>query len=235
MLELKNISAGYGECTVLWDVSISVKEGEFVALLGSNGAGKTTTLFCISGLIVPSQGEITFLGKNICGCPTHEISRQGISFVPEDGRLFLEMTVWENLVMGAFCINQRSKVNENLTYMLDLFPRLKERRKQLAGTLSGGERKMLSIARGLMANPKILLVDEPSLGLAPKMVVAVFEVLKELSSQGVTILLVEQNTNTTLEITDRAYVLEHGKVVLEGKSSQLLENDHIKKSYLGII
>jgi len=234
MLELQNINSGYKECSILWDVSLHVSQGEFVALIGSNGAGKTTTLLTVAGLISLTQGKILFLGQTLTRLPTHEITRLGISFVPEDGSLFLEMSIQENLFLGAYSIKSKEILLNNYDFIYSFFPKLKERRKQLAGTLSGGERKMLAIARGLMANPKILLVDEPSLGLAPNTAALVFNTLKELNKQGMTILLVEQNTNTTLQITDRAYVLEHGRVVLEGPSEELLKNEYVQKSYLGI-
>lgn len=213
---------------------MEVLEGEFVALVGPNGAGKTTTLKAISGLITPFEGSIRFYGKEISGLSTHEIARLGMSFVPEEMNLFTGMSVVENLLLGAFTVQDKKKVTESLSNVLELFPRLSERRNQLAGTLSGGERKMLAIARGLMSNPKILLVDEPSLGLAPKLVLTVFEALKALSQEGVTILLVEQNVNTTLQITHRSYVLEQGSITLEGNSRDLLENEHIQKAYLGL-
>jgi len=218
---------------VLWDVSLRVSEGEFVALVGPNGAGKTTTLKTIAGLIEPKSGEVKFMGKEIGGLPAHEISSMGVSFVPETLNLFAGMSVRENLLLGAYTVRDNKKVHESLEYVFQLFPVLKERRNQLAGTLSGGERKMLAIGRGLMSNPHLLLVDEPSLGLAPKLVLAVFDSLKELNQKGVTILLVEQNVSTTLHMTDRAYVVEHGRIVLEGVSKDLLENEHVKKTYLG--
>jgi branched-chain amino acid transport system ATP-binding protein len=234
-LELKDVSSGYGQLQILWDVSINVAEGEFVAILGPNGAGKTTVLRTISGLIRPMRGEVRFLGERIDRVPAERLPRMGLSFVPEDNRLFEGMTVLENLLLGAHTVPEPRKVKETLSMVMDLFPWLKERRSQLAGTLSGGERKMLAIARGLMSSPKLLLIDEPSLGLGPRVVVSVFEVLKKLSGQGVTILLVEQNVGTTLQVTNRAYVLEQGRVILEGKSSSLLDDEYIKKAYLGTV
>lgn len=234
MLELKNINAGYGELQVLYNISLRVEEGEFISLVGPNGAGKTTTLRTISGIIKPISGEIDFMDNKIETFTPQQITRQGVSFVTEDGCLFPGMSIKDNLEMGAYIIKDKEKKQENLEYVFDLFPRLAERKKQLAGTLSGGERKMLSIARGLMSNPQVLLVDEPSLGLAPQLVSKVFETLKRLNDEGVTILLVEQNVNTALKLTDRTYVLEQGEIALSGPSSELLQDDHVKNSYLGI-
>lgn len=234
LLQVEKVNAGYGHLQVLWDISLYVAEGEFVALLGPNGAGKTTTLRTIAGLIKPLSGTIKFREQSISGIKTDQISRMGISFIPEELNLFTGMSVYENLLLGAFAARDRKQIGKQLEMVFGLFPVLKERSHQLAGTLSGGERKMLGIARGLMSNPRILLVDEPSLGLAPKLVLAVFDVLQELNRRGVTILLVEQNVNTTLHITTRSYVLEHGRIVLEGPSRELLENEHVKKSYLGM-
>jgi branched-chain amino acid transport system ATP-binding protein len=235
MLELKKISAGYGKVQVLWDVSIKVEQGEFVAVLGGNGAGKTTTLRTIAGIIKPTSGDILFCGQKINGLDTNEITRLGVSFVTEDGCLFTGMTVWENLMMGAYIIKEKKRIKDLLDQVFTLFPRLEERKSQLAGTMSGGERRMLAIARGLMSSPKILLIDEPSIGLAPQLVLQVFETLKTLKKMGVTILLVEQNVNTTLKITDRAYVIENGFVTLEGKSCELEQNEHIKTAYMGVV
>jgi len=234
LLEVKNLDAGYGYLQVLWDVSLKVLEGEFVALLGPNGAGKTTLLRTIVGVIAPMAGEIKFMGEPIEGLPAHQIHRMGLSFIPEDLNLFEGMTVHENLLLGAYGIQDRKKIKDSLDYVLDLFPVLAERRSQLAGTLSGGERKMLALGRGLMSDPRLLLVDEPSLGLAPKLVLSVLEALQELNRKGVTILLVEQNVSTTLHITDRSYVLEQGRIILKGVSADLLENGHVKETYLGL-
>lgn len=234
MIEVRGLDSGYGFLQVLWDVSLNVSEGEFVALLGPNGAGKTTTLKTIAGLLTLKAGEIRFQGKPIGNLPAHQISRIGISFVSESLNLFTGMSVRENLLLGAYTVRDRRKQLDSLDFVFHLFPRLKERANQLAGTLSGGERKMLAIARGMMSDPVLLLVDEPSLGLAPKLVLDVFDALKALRERGVTILLVEQNVNTTLHITDRAYVLEQGRIVLEGKSADLLENEHVRKAYLGL-
>ena len=234
MLKLSNVNAGYGKLGVLWNVSLEVHSGEFVALVGPNGAGKTTVLRTISGIVNPAEGEVRFMNQKINGLPVQQIMRMGISFVTDDGCLFSGMTVIENLMMGAYTVNDKKKIKSSLDNIFELFPRLAERKKQFAGSMSGGERKMLAIARGLMSDPKLILVDEPSLGLAPKLVLDVFKTLKDLTTRGATILLVEQNVNTTLKIVDRGYVLEQGSIIQEGSSTELRENDHIKKAYLGI-
>jgi branched-chain amino acid transport system ATP-binding protein len=233
LLEVKNLQAGYGCLQVLWDVSLTVAEGEFVALIGANGAGKTTTLRAMAGLIQPLAGEVQFLGKPLKGLAPHLISRRGLSFVTEELNLFEAMTVRENLLLGAYFRQDGKKIKATLDYVYQLFPVLEKRHSQLAGTLSGGERRMLALGRGLMSDPRLLLVDEPSLGLAPLMVSTVFEALRTLHQQGVTLLLVEQNVNTTLHLADKAYVLERGNVVLQGPSAELLENPYLKDTYLG--
>ncbi len=234
MLELKNINAGYGFLQILWDVSLDVAEGEFVALVGPNGAGKTTTLMTIAGLLTPTKGEVLFKGEPITGLSTHLICRKGISFISETLNLFTAMSIQENLLLGAYTISDTTQSQKTLDFVFEIFPRLEERKNQLAGTLSGGERKMLAIARGIMSNPQMLLVDEPSLGLAPNLTMDVFHALETLRQSGVTILLVEQNVNTTLKITDRGYVLEQGQIAMQGESKQLLTNEHVKAAYLGI-
>ncbi len=234
MLELKGINSGYDFLQILWEVSLSVGDGEFVALVGPNGAGKTTTLRTIAGLNKPTQGEVLFKGQSISHLRAFAISRLGISYISEGLNLFTNMSVRENLLLGAYAIRDQEKQLETLEFVYQLFPRLKQREKQLAGTMSGGERKMLAIARGMMSNPQLLLVDEPSLGLAPHLTNDVFRALLELRKRGVTILLVEQNVNATLEITDRAYVLEHGRIAMEGPSRELKANEHVRKAYLGI-
>jgi branched-chain amino acid transport system ATP-binding protein len=234
MLELKNLNSGYDFLQVLWDVSLKVDEGEFVALIGPNGAGKSTTLRTISGLLTPKGGEVLFKGKSINKRKAHEVSRMGISYVSEQLNLFTDMSVEENLLLGAYAIRDQEEQQKSLKLVYELFPRLAERKKQLAGTMSGGERKMLAIARGMMSNPELMLVDEPSLGLQPSLVTDVFNSLKRLSDQNVTILLVEQNVNATLEITDRAYILEQGRIVMEGPSHTMKENEHVRNAYLGI-
>jgi branched-chain amino acid transport system ATP-binding protein len=234
LLELKNVDASYGFLQILWGVSLEVNEGEFVGLVGPNGAGKTTTLRTIAGLLTPSDGEVVFKGEKMNDVPAHMVTRKGISYISEDLNLFVEMSVRDNLLMGAYTIQDRDKQLETLDFIYELFPRLEERQSQLAGTMSGGERKMLAIARGLMSNPELLLVDEPSLGLAPHLVSDVFNSLQRLQETGMTIMLVEQRVNATLEITDRAYVLEQGKIAMEGPSSELITNQHVKNAYLGI-
>lgn len=233
MLEVKNLQAGYDCLQVLWDVSLTVAEGEFVALIGPNGAGKTTTLRALAGLIRPLSGEVRFLGESLVGLSPHAIARRGLSLVTEELNLFEAMTVYENLLLGAYSRRDRNKIRSTLDYIYHLFPVLDDRQKQLAGTLSGGERRMLAVGRGLMSDPRVLLVDEPSLGLAPMMVSTVFEALKTLHQRGVTLLLVEQNVNTTLRLANTAYVLERGAVVLQGPSAELLENPYLKDTYLG--
>jgi branched-chain amino acid transport system ATP-binding protein len=234
VLDVTNVEAGYDLLQVLWDVSLHVDEGEFVALLGPNGAGKTTTLRTIAGYLKPLAGSITFRSKTIGGTPPHAVSRLGLGYVSESLNLFPAMSIRENLLVGANSIRDKAQVAATTDLVFELFPRLLERREQLAGTLSGGERKMLAIGRGLMASPSLLLVDEPSLGLAPMATIATFEALKALRERGVTILLVEQNVNTTLRLVDRAYVLEQGRIVLEGSGEELLSNPHVQAAYLGI-
>jgi branched-chain amino acid transport system ATP-binding protein len=234
VLELKDVNTAYDFLQILWDVSLHVDDGEFVALVGPNGAGKTTTLRTIAGLLTPKSGEVLFKGDSIGHAQAHEVSRMGISYISEGLNLFTDMSVRENLLLGAYAVNDRKQELETLDFVYSLFPRLKEREKQLAGTMSGGERKMLAIARGLMSNPELLLVDEPSLGLAPHLTHDVFRALLTLQKRGVTILLVEQNVNATLDITDRAYILEHGRIAMEGPSEQMKANEHVRSAYLGI-
>jgi len=235
LLEIAGLRAGYGPLQVLWEVSLAVSEGEFVALLGPNGAGKTTALRTVSGIIAPMGGQIWLSGRPIGDLAAHEVHRMGLSFIPEDLNLFGDMSVRENLLLGAYGVGKKEKIRKSLEYVFHLFPVLADRRSQLAGTLSGGERKMLALARGLMSDPTILLVDEPSLGLAPLLAVSVLEALLDLNREGVTILVVEQNVHATLRLTDRAYVLEHGRIVLEGASASLLEDPHVQEAYLGVV
>lgn len=235
LLEVKHLNAGYGPLQVLWNVSLNVEEGGLVALVGPNGAGKSTLLKAIAGLIRPFSSEISLLGASIAGLPTHQINRMGVSLIPEELNLFTGMTVTENLRLGAFARTDWAGIEQSLEFVLQLFPVLAKRSKQIAGTLSGGERKMLAIGRGLMSNPRILLVDEPSLGLSPILSMAVFEALQELNRRGISILLVEQNVDATLNISNYAYVLEQGTVALEGSSGTLLDNEHVKNTYLGIV
>ncbi len=234
MLEIRGLNAGYGEVQVLWDVSLRVNRGEIVSLIGANGAGKTTTLKSVMGIVRPFSGEIEFNGERITGLPTHRIVKMGLSLVPEGRHLFPKMTVMENLRMGAYAVDS-SKYQNLLERVFQIFPVLKERKNQLASTLSGGEQQMLAIARGLMSDPQILMLDEPSLGLAPKIVKRVMKVVSEIREEGVTILLVEQNAKISLEVSDRGYVLETGRVVLEGDSEELLRNEHVRRAYLGLM
>lgn len=234
MLEIKNLDAGYDFLQVLWGVSLNVGKGEFVGLIGPNGAGKSTTLRAVAGLLRPKGGEISFKGVRIDHLPAHRISSTGISYVSETLNLFTGMSVHENLLLGAYAVRDPAEQEASLAFVFSLFPRLAERARQLAGTMSGGERKMLAIARGMMSGPQLMLVDEPSLGLAPALVHDVFAALLELRSRGVTILLVEQNVHATLEITDRAYILEQGRIVMEGRSRELRNNEHVRSAYLGI-
>lgn len=234
MLELKNLDSGYDFLQVLWDVSFTVDDGEFIALIGPNGAGKSTTLRTIAGLIKPKGGDILFQGESIKDKPPHIISRMGISYVSEALNLFTDMSVQENLLLGAYAVKEKETQLKTLEYIFELFPRLEERKDQLAGTMSGGERKMLAIARGMMSKPTLMLVDEPSLGLQPNLTYDVFSALLKLVKQGVTILLVEQNVNATLDITDRAYILEQGKIVMSGPSHEMKANEHVRNAYLGI-
>lgn len=234
LLEVKNLDAGYGFLQILRDVSIRVEQGEYVCLVGPNGAGKSTLLKTIAGHLKPEKGEIIFQNESIAGLPGYKVARKGIAYVSEAMNLFVNMTVEENLLMGAYLIQDKKVKFEKLRYVYDLFPRLAERKKQLAGTMSGGERKMLAIGRGLMLNPTLLIVDEPSFGLAPQLTESVFDSLDTLKKQGLTILLVEQNVTKTLSVTNRGYVLEHGRVELQGESEQLACDPHVRKVFLGV-
>ena len=233
MLEAKGINVFYGEAQALWDISFSVQEGEIVTLVGSNGAGKSTILRALSGLVPPRSGEIIFQGQHIERTPAHRIVELGIAQTPEGRRLWPGLTVSDNLDLGAYTKAARAVKQDSLEWVFQLFPRLKERRSQLAGTLSGGEQQMLAIGRGLLSRPKLLMLDEPSLGLAPVLVEDVFATIQEIRRQGMTILLVEQNVNHALGMSDRAYVLETGRIVLSGKGSELLNDEHVKTAYLG--
>jgi branched-chain amino acid transport system ATP-binding protein len=234
MLEVKNICAGYGGIQVLWDISLEVKNSEFVALVGANGAGKSTLLRTVAGLLRQSSGEVSFEAKRIENLPAHAVVSRGIALVPEGRRVFPYMTVRENLEMGAFTVKNQEEVGKSLERVFGLFPKLRERQKQVAGTFSGGEQQMLVIGRALMSEPRFLMLDEPSLGLQPTIVANVFESLKILHGQGVTILLVEQNVRKSLEIAQRGYVLEHGRIVLAGDSKSLLADAGVRRAYLGI-
>jgi branched-chain amino acid transport system ATP-binding protein len=234
MLEVCDVNTVYGKAQALWDVRLSVNEAEIVALVGSNGAGKTTLLNTISGLLRPASGSVEFLGRRIDGLPPHSVVELGISHVPEGGKVFPEMTVRENLEMGAYPYSAWKQREETLEQVYQVFPILKEREKQLARTLSGGERQMLAIGRGLMSKPKLCLLDEPSYGLAPLLVAEIFHIIQGLRDQGITIFLIEQNVRHALEIADRAYVLENGRICLEGACDELLQSDYVRKAYLGL-
>ena len=234
MLQVHNVDAGYGDIQVLWDVSFHVKAKEFVVLVGANGAGKTTIMKTITSLISPTRGKIRFGSQDLNTLPPYRMTDIGIAHVPEGRQLFPEMTVRENLELGSLAPMARARRKETLEWVLELFPRLRERQKQLAGTMSGGEQQMCAIARGLMSLPRMVLFDEPSLGLSPLLTQEVFRLAKTIHEQGITLLMVEQNVKQTLAICDRAYVLENGKIVLEGKGRELLENEEVKKAFLGI-
>jgi branched-chain amino acid transport system ATP-binding protein len=234
LLELRKLSFSYGDLRVLWDVDLEVGQGEIVTVVGSNGAGKSTTLRNISRLVMPSAGTLTFDGQDLTRLEPHQVVERGIVQVPEGRRIFPEMTVLENLRMGSYVKATRADRERNVERNFTLFPRLQERAHQLGGTMSGGEQQMLAIARGLMGNPRLMLLDEPSLGLSPLFVRTIFDTIQQINRQGVTILLVEQNVFQSLRISTRAYVLETGRVVLTGPGEQLLKDDHIKKAYLGM-
>lgn len=233
MLKIKNLNVYYDSIHAIKDISFNVNKGEIVTLIGANGAGKTTILHTVSCLMKPKSGEIAFLNKKIDTMEAYNLLGMGMAHVPEGRRVFAEMTVQENLEMGAFTRKDKNEINESFQKVFDKFPRLKERRKQLAGTLSGGEQQMLAIGRALMSKPKLLLMDEPSMGLAPILVQEIFNIIQEINAAGTTILLVEQNANMALSIAHRAYVLETGKIVLQGNAKDLLGNDEVKKAYLG--
>ena len=234
MLELTNVSAGYGSFQALFDVSLKVNSGEAVAVIGPNGAGKTTLLRAISKLIDVTAGEVTMEGQRLSQVEPHKIIDLSIAHVPEHRRLFPRLTVEENLRMGAFIRSARAKFAERLDFVYGLFPRMKERRHQLAGTLSGGEQQMCAIGRGLMSGPKLLLLDEPSAGLAPVIVQQVFELVQKIRAQGLTVLIVEQNVRQVLKVVDRAYLLEVGRIKTSGAAQDLLASDEIRKAYVGI-
>ncbi len=234
MLKVEGLNVSYGDLQVLWDVSFEVKEGEIVVLLGANGAGKSTTLKTVSSLVKPTVGSVEFLGVRLDRIPSHEVINYGLAHVPEGRRLFPDMTVEENLIVGSLTREAKSKRKKTLEWLYEIFPRLRERIKQPTGTLSGGEQQMVAIARGLMSLPKLIMFDEPSLGLAPIMVTEIFKVVEMVNREGVTVLLVEQNVHHTLAMCDRAYVLENGRITLSGTGEEFLNNDHIKEAYLGI-
>jgi branched-chain amino acid transport system ATP-binding protein len=235
LLELENMHSYYGHIHALRGISLTVDEGEVVTLIGSNGAGKTTTLRSIHGILPPREGKIIFDGEEIQGTAAHELIGKGIAQSPEGRRIFFRMTVLENLEMGAYHRNDASEIREDMDRVFDLFPRLKERTKQEAGTMSGGEQQMLAIGRALMSRPKLLLLDEPSMGLAPVLVERIFEIIREINKQGTTLLLVEQNANVALEIASRGYVLESGAIVNSASASELREDHSVREAYLGEI
>ncbi len=234
MLKVNGIDIFYGDLQVLWDVSFEVKEKEILVLIGANGAGKSTTIRAISSLLTPKKGSIEFEGTRIDQVPAYKVIEYGIVHVPEGRRLFPEMSVEENLIMGTLKSDAKKKRSDTMAYVYELFPRLKERKKQMAGTLSGGEQQMLAIGRGLMGLPRLMMFDEPSLGLAPILVQDIFRIFKRINKEGVTILLVEQNVKQTLGMCHRAYVLENGRIVLQGSGEELMSNKHVMEAYLGI-
>ena len=233
MLEDKDLEVYYGGIQAIKGISFEVNKGEVIALIGANGAGKTTTLHTITGLLSPKKGQVIFEGKDITKVPAHKIVSMGMAHVPEGRRVFAELSVYENLKMGAYTRNDKNEIEESLANVYRRFPRLEERKNQMAGTLSGGEQQMLAMGRALMSKPKIILMDEPSMGLSPILVNEIFDIIRAVSESGTTVLLVEQNAKKALAIADRAYVLETGKIVLEGNAKDLLEDDSIKKAYLG--
>ncbi|MCI8635593.1 MAG: ABC transporter ATP-binding protein [Eubacterium sp.] len=233
MLEIKDIEVYYGMIQAIKGISFEVNEGEVIALIGANGAGKTTILHTITGLLSPKHGSVLFEGKDITKVPAHKIVSLGMAHVPEGRRVFADLTVYENLKMGAYTRKDKTEIDETLEDVYQRFPRLKERKNQLAGTLSGGEQQMLAMGRALMSHPKIILMDEPSMGLSPILVNQIFDIIEEVSKSGTTVLLVEQNAKKALSIADRAYVLETGKIVLDKDAKALMDDDSIKKAYLG--
>jgi branched-chain amino acid transport system ATP-binding protein len=234
VLELRNVTAGYGAFTALWDVSLSIAAGEAVAVVGPNGAGKTTLLRVISGLLPPRSGELELEGARLTGRPAHEIVGQGIAHVPEGRRIFPALTVADNLRMGAFLPAARRRFAESMTRVYELFPVLAERSGQRAGSLSGGEQQMLAIGRALMSRPKLILLDEPSMGLAPVLVLRLFDLIRRVREEGYTILVVEQNVRQVLKIVDRAYLLEVGRIRMEGRAAELSEDAFVRKAYVGL-
>lgn len=233
MLEVKDLEVYYGVIQAIKGISFRVEQGEVIALIGANGAGKTTTLHTITGLLSPKKGHVIFEGKEITKVPAHKIVSMGMAHVPEGRRVFSDLSVYENLKMGAYTRKDKNEIEESLKNIYKRFPRLEERKNQMAGTLSGGEQQMLAMGRALMSKPKIILMDEPSMGLSPIMVNEIFDIIRSVSQSGTTVLLVEQNAKKALSIADRAYVLETGNIALEGNAKDLLEDDSIKKAYLG--
>ena len=233
MLKVEDLQVYYGMINAIKGVSFEVNEGEVVALIGANGAGKTTILHTVTGLVSAKSGHVYLEGRDLCKIPAHKIVYLGMAHVPEGRRVFQQLTVYDNLRLGAFSLKDKARIESNINYVFRHFPRLLERKNQVAGTLSGGEQQMLAMGRALMSNPKILLMDEPSMGLSPLLVAEIFKIISEVSKEGTTVLLVEQNAKKALSIADRAYVLETGKIVMEGKASDLLNDPRIKAAYLG--
>ena len=234
MLEANNVSSGYGMVQILWNVSFKIKEKEIVSIIGPNGAGKTTLVKTIMGLLPATTGTIQFKGENIQNLPPYEIVKKKISLIPEGRDIFPKMSVEENILLGAYTINDKQRVQDSKERIFQIFPVLRKKQKALAQTLSGGEQQMLVIGRSLISNPELLILDEPSLGLAPIIVAKVLDTLRQINDEGVAVLLVEQNIRDSLNIANRAYVLEEGKIIIDGKGRELLSNDHIKEVYLGI-
>lgn len=233
MLEVKDLHVHYGMIEAIKGIDFEVNKGEIIALIGANGAGKTTTLHTITGLLAPSAGEIIYEGRDICKMPGYKIVSLGMAHVPEGRRVFAQLSVYENLLMGAYTRKDKEEIQNTLRMVYDRFPRLEERKGQMAGTLSGGEQQMLAMGRALMSHPSIILMDEPSMGLSPIFVNEIFDIIQQVSKTGTTVLLVEQNAKKALSIADRAYVLETGKIVLSGDAKELMNDDSIKKAYLG--
>ena len=234
ILEIESLESGYGDVQILWDVNLSAKKSRLTTVIGSNGSGKTTLMRAIVGVLPAWKGRIIFEGQDITKLPAYKRAELGLVMIPEGRLLFPEMTVYENLEMGAYTRRARGDIKKNMEYVFSLFPRLKERLDQKAGTMSGGEQQMVAIGRGLMASPKLLIFDEPSLGLAPKLVIEVFETIEKLKDQGVSMLLVEQNVHLSLAISDYAYVMAEGKMVMQGTGKELSEKDEVRKAYLGV-
>ncbi len=233
MLKVENLKVRYGMIEAIKGISFEINDGEIVALIGANGAGKTTTMHAISGLLKPAEGTITLDGVDLVKTPSHKIISMGLAQVPEGRRVFAQQTVAENLALGAYSRKDKEEIQKDLEHVYELFPRLKEREKQLAGTLSGGEQQMLAMGRALMSHPKIMLLDEPSMGLSPLLVKEIFRIIEDINKQGTTVLLVEQNAKMALAIADRAYVLETGKITLEGTGAELAASEQVRKAYLG--
>ncbi len=233
MLEVRNLNVYFGVIQAIKDISFDVDKGEVVALIGANGAGKTTTLHTVTGLLTPKSGSITLDGKDITKVPAHKIVGMGMAHVPEGRRVFASLSVYDNLKMGSYTRKDKKEINDSLEMVFEYFPRLKERRTQVAGTLSGGEQQMLAMGRALMSKPSIILMDEPSMGLSPLYVSEIFEIIKKIKMEGATVLLVEQNANMALSVANRAYVLETGKIIMEGNAADLLNDERVRKAYLG--